>query len=129
MSQYSTSNNQFVSRSNHVECKCGLPSPLMTTLTYVNQGHRFFGCRMYKSQRYKKCSHFAWYDEEMSQRAKEVISSMHQKLNQEKFKLNEAIIREDQLKLKIKFLKMMNKFIMGMTLVLLIGLIVSNVIN
>ncbi|CAK8567697.1 unnamed protein product [Lathyrus sativus] len=129
MSEYSVSSNRNVSRSNHVECKCGIPSTLMTAWTDQNSGHHFFGCGMYKNQRYKRCSHFVWYDEEMSQRAKEVISPMHQKLNQEKVKLNEAIVREDQLKLKIKYLKVMNKFTMRMTLVLLIGLVVSNVIH
>ncbi|CAL5205188.1 unnamed protein product [Lathyrus oleraceus] len=96
MSQYSTSNNHIFSLSNHVECKCGLPSPLMTAWTDLNLDRRFFGCATYKKQEYKRCSHFVWYDEEMSQRDKELISSMHQKLNQEKVNLNEAIIREER---------------------------------
>lgn len=78
---------------------------------------------------YKICSHFVWYDEEVSQISKEWICSLHEKLNQENFNVNDAIIKEEELKLHIKFLKMMNKFTMAMTFVLLIGLVVLNVIN
>ncbi|KAI5421893.1 hypothetical protein KIW84_045370, partial [Lathyrus oleraceus] len=114
MSQYSTSSNRNVSHLNHVECKCGLPSPLTTEWNDLNPGRHFFGCGMYKG--YKRCSHFVWYDEEMCQQANEVIFSMHKKSNQENVKFNKVIIREDQLKLKIKFLKMINKFTMERTL-------------
>ncbi|XP_058725508.1 uncharacterized protein LOC131596784 [Vicia villosa] len=84
------------------ECKCGLDAPLMTSWTDANPGRRFYGCGMYKLYGKKGCSHFEWYDEEMSLRAKDLICSLEQRLNAEKCKVIESKVKEDELKMKLK---------------------------
>ncbi|CAK8543795.1 unnamed protein product [Lathyrus sativus] len=76
----------------------------MTTWTDANLDRRFYGCGMYKVQGYKKCTHFAWLDEEMNPRTKELISALLKKLNKEKEMISTHKTK-DELKIKVKILK------------------------
>ncbi|CAK8566556.1 unnamed protein product [Lathyrus sativus] len=57
-------------KSNHGKCLCGLEAPLMTSWTDSNPRRCFYGCGMYKLVGQKRCGHFVWYDEEMTQEQK-----------------------------------------------------------
>lgn len=65
----------------------------------------------------------------MSPRVKDLISSLHQKLNQEKLNLNGAKIKEEEMKMEINCMKMMIKFSLLISNVLLIGLVVCNIMK
>lgn len=65
----------------------------------------------------------------MSPRVKDLSSSFHQKLNQEKLNLNGAKIKEEEMKMEINYMKMMIKFSLSISNVLLIGLVVCNVMK
>lgn len=56
---------------------------------------------------YKKCYHFVWLDKEINHRAKKVISTLMQNLTDEKKKVKDANIRDEEMKMKMKmkFLK------------------------
>ncbi|XP_058740443.1 uncharacterized protein LOC131612696 [Vicia villosa] len=107
------------------ECRCGLDAPLMTAWTDANPGRCFYGCGMYKIQGHKMCSHFVWYDEEMTPREKELISSLNEQLIIEKNKANEFKQKENDLTVKMKFVKLQLKFTIGMSIVLLMGLVAT----
>ncbi|KAK2355375.1 pentatricopeptide repeat-containing protein [Trifolium repens] len=107
-SHYSSSSHRSVSQSCRIECVCGLVSPLMTAWTNENPGRRFHGCGMYKLQGKKECNYFEWVDDEMNPRAKEVILSLLQKINDEKKKTYESEKREDELKKKMKLMEGFN---------------------
>ncbi|CAK8575652.1 unnamed protein product [Lathyrus sativus] len=109
------------------ECKCGLDAPLMTSWTDANLGRRFYGCEMYKG--HKRCNHFVWSDEEMTLISKELISSLNERLGLENIKVEECKHKEDELKMKIKFLRIQLKFTIGMIILLLIGLVATSVMN
>ncbi|CAK8532063.1 unnamed protein product [Lathyrus sativus] len=114
---------------NHGECLCSLEVPLMTSWTDSNPERRFYGCGMYELVGQKRCGHFVWYDEEITPRAKEMITSLKEKLCSEQNKVNECRVKEDELKMKIKFLNMQMKFSCVMSFVMLLGLIVSSVMK
>ncbi|XP_058776614.1 uncharacterized protein At4g04775-like [Vicia villosa] len=103
MSHYSEASSRTKSPSVHGECRCGLDAPLMTSWTDSNPGRRFYGCGMYKIQGYKRCNHFVWYDEEMDPRAKEMISTLNQKLKIANLKIDAGKIQEDEMSKKSQF--------------------------
>ncbi|CAL5202549.1 unnamed protein product [Lathyrus oleraceus] len=125
MSQIFVSNSNNRLRCVSSECKCSLDAPLMTTWTNVNPGRRFYGCGMYKIHGYKKCYHFVWLDEEINHRAKKVISTLMQNLTEEKKKVKNAKIRDEEMKMKMKFLKKRLKFNWMMTIIMLFALVAS----
>ncbi|XP_058733768.1 uncharacterized protein At4g04775-like [Vicia villosa] len=106
MSHYSEASSRTKSPSVHGECRCGLDAPLMTSWTDSNPGRRFYGCGMYKIQGYKRCNHFVWYDEKLGPRAKEMISTLKQKLKIANLKIDAAKIQEDEMSKKIRNLNM-----------------------
>ncbi|KAK4260787.1 hypothetical protein QN277_003858 [Acacia crassicarpa] len=55
-------------------CQCGLFARLYTSWTEQNPGRRFFGCRNYRHGR--GCGFFKWHDNEMGERAKDVINEL-----------------------------------------------------
>ncbi|XP_058784700.1 uncharacterized protein LOC131659541 [Vicia villosa] len=122
MSQNFVSFDSYKSHRMRQECHCGLDAPLMTVWTDTNPGRRFFGCGMYKVQGFKKCSNFVWLDEEMNPRAKEVISSLMQKLNEEKQRVKDSVAKEEELEMKMKLIKKQLKFNWVMTIVVLVQL-------
>lgn len=75
------------------------------------------------------CSHFIWYDEEMTLREKEMIFSLDQRLSLEKNNVNECKLKEDKLNMKIKFLNMQLKFTYVISFVLLICLVATSVMK
>ncbi|CAL5211919.1 unnamed protein product [Lathyrus oleraceus] len=129
MSKYSQGSNCSKSHFISDECRCSLDAPLMTLWTDANPICRLYGRGMYKLQGHKRCNHFVWYDEEMTPRSKELISSFHERLGLEKIKVNECKHKEDELKKEIKFLKIQLKFTIGFMIVLLIGLVATSVLN
>lgn len=75
------------------------------------------------------CSHFIWYDEEMTLREKEMIFSLDQRLSLKKNNVNECKLKEDKLNMKIKFLNMQLKFTYVISFVLLICLVAESVMK
>ncbi|CAI8609745.1 unnamed protein product [Vicia faba] len=88
-----------------------------------------FLCGMYKVQGYKRCSHFIWYDDEISSRAKEIINTLQKKLDQERAKVDEANIKVPEVKTKLNSINLMMKFSVLITFVLAIGLVLSTVMK
>ncbi|XP_058784860.1 uncharacterized protein LOC131659725 [Vicia villosa] len=129
MSRFSQGSNRSKSSFIRDECRCGLDAPLMTAWTDANPGRRFYGCGMYKIQGHKMCNHFVWYDEELTPREKELISLLNESLIIEKNKVNECKLKEEQLTMKMKFVKMQLKFTIGMSIVLLMGLVATSVMK
>ncbi|XP_058783009.1 uncharacterized protein LOC131657635 [Vicia villosa] len=109
--------------------RCGLEAPLMTSWTDSNPGRRFFGCGMYKVQGRKRCSHFVWYDDELSSRAKEIIYSLQKKLEHERARLDEANTKVAEMKTKLNAMNLLMKFSVSMTLVMAVGLVMLNVMK
>ncbi|XP_057803710.1 uncharacterized protein LOC131019043 [Salvia miltiorrhiza] len=73
----------------HCRCKFEgkrLEAKRMTSWTDENPGRRFYGCRNWKTQ---NCGFFDWYDEPMSERAREVINGL-KKENMKLVKLHES---------------------------------------
>ncbi|CAL5208248.1 unnamed protein product [Lathyrus oleraceus] len=122
MSRYSQGSKCSKSHFICDECRCVIDAPLMTSWTGVNPRRRFYECGMYKLQGHKMCNHFVWYDEEMTPRSKEFISSSNERLGVEKIKV-------DELKMNIKFMKIQLKFTIGMIIVFLIGLVATSILN
>ncbi|XP_058752409.1 uncharacterized protein LOC131625578 [Vicia villosa] len=114
MSRYSETSSRTKSPFVHGKCRCGLDAPLMTSWTDVNRRRCFYGCGMYEIQRYKRCNYFVWYDEEMCLRAKDMISTLIQRLNNAKVKIDEY-----ELNMKIKYLK----FSISIIIVFVLGLV------
>lgn len=54
----------------------------MMSWTYEYPGRRFHGCGNFKVMRKKRCNYFEWFDEDMSNRAKDVIRSLKEKNNE-----------------------------------------------
>ncbi|XP_058784987.1 uncharacterized protein At4g04775-like [Vicia villosa] len=77
-------------------CWCDLESPLMTSWSYANPGMRFYGCGNFRMMRKKGCNHFEWFDEEMSNCAKDVIRSLKDK-NDELVNLMSDTRKNDEL--------------------------------
>ncbi|XP_058773526.1 uncharacterized protein LOC131647679 [Vicia villosa] len=125
MSQKTVSSASYKNRSVRNECYCGIDAPLMTSWTDSNPGRRFFGCGMYKIQGFKKCSNFVWLDEEMNPRAKEVISSLLQNLNEEKQRVKDSISKEEETRMKMKLLKKQLKFNMFVTIFVLVAFVAT----
>ncbi|CAI8595996.1 unnamed protein product [Vicia faba] len=125
MSQKSVSNPSYRNRSVIHECHCGIDAPLMTAWTDSNPGRRFFGCGMYKVQGFKKCSNFVWLDEEMNPRAKEVIGNLLHNLNEEKQRVKESMVKEEETRMKIKFLKKQLKFNWFITIFVLVAFVAT----
>ncbi|XP_058755783.1 uncharacterized protein LOC131628997 [Vicia villosa] len=111
------------------QCRCGLEAPLMTSWTDSNLGRRFFGCGMYKVHGHKRCSHFVWYDDELSSRAKEIIYSLQKKLEHERDRLDEANTKVADVKMKLNAMNLLMKFSVSMTLVMAVGLVMLNVMK
>ncbi|XP_058763747.1 uncharacterized protein LOC131637175 [Vicia villosa] len=120
MSRCSVASNRSKASSVHGECRCGLDAPLMTSWTDANPGRRFYGCGMYKIQGSKRCNHFVWYDEEMGARAKDMISSLNQRLISAKVTIEEGKKAEDELNKQIKDLKMKIKNLKILIVVILV---------
>ncbi|XP_058725331.1 uncharacterized protein LOC131596624 [Vicia villosa] len=131
MSQCTKASNIGATRSCQFrsECRCGLEAPLMTSWTDLNPGRHFFGCGMYKVQGHKRCSHFVWYDDELSSRAKEIISSLQKNLEQERARLDEAYTKVAEVKMKLNAMNLLMKFSVSMTFVMAVGLVMLNVIK
>ncbi|XP_058773634.1 uncharacterized protein LOC131647826 [Vicia villosa] len=119
MSRFFQGSNRRKSPFIRDECRCGLEAPLMTAWTYANPGRHFYGCGMYKG--HTMCIYFVWYDEEMSPTSKELII--------EKNKANEFKLKENELTMNMKFVKMQFKFIIGLSIVLLMVLVASSVMK
>ncbi|XP_058751201.1 uncharacterized protein LOC131624270 [Vicia villosa] len=111
------------------QCRCGLEAPLMTSWTDSNPGKHFFGCGMYKVQGHKRCSHFVWYDDELSSRAKKIIYSLQKKLEHERARLDEANTKVAEVKTKLNAMNLLMKFSVSMTLVMAVGLVMLNVMK
>ncbi|XP_057452763.1 uncharacterized protein LOC130744608 [Lotus japonicus] len=56
-----------------VLCDCGVPSPVVTTWTRVNQGRKFYGCGLFEVNRKKVCNFFQWFDSDESAREKKLV--------------------------------------------------------
>ncbi|XP_058777881.1 uncharacterized protein At4g04775-like [Vicia villosa] len=123
MSQFSQVSIRSKSPFIRDECRCGLDAPLMTAWTDANPGRRFYGCGIFRDT--KCANHFVWYDEEMTPRAKELISSLNEQLIIEKNKANEFKQKENELTMKMKFVKLQLKFTIRMGIVLLMGLVAT----
>ncbi|XP_058742591.1 uncharacterized protein LOC131615106 [Vicia villosa] len=125
MSQKTVSSVSYRNHSLRNECYCGINAPLMTVWTDSNPGRCFFGCGMYKIQGFKKCSQFVWWDEEMNPRAKEMISTLLQNLNEEKQRVKDSISKEEETKMKMKLLKKQLKFNLFVTIFVLVAFVVT----
>lgn len=77
-------------------------------------------------QCYKKCSHFVWLDEEMNPKANEVISSSLQNLNDEKQKVKYAMMKDEEMKMKMELLNKHLKLNSMINIVVLIAYVVVN---
>ncbi|XP_028803228.1 uncharacterized protein LOC114758343 [Neltuma alba] len=55
-------------------CRCGMVAPLRTSWTEMNPGRRFYGCPNYLQG--GGYGYFHWHDEEMGERAMEVINEL-----------------------------------------------------
>ncbi|XP_058755918.1 uncharacterized protein At4g04775-like [Vicia villosa] len=128
------STNSSSSRRKVNRCWCDLESPLMTSWSYANPGRRFYGCGNFRVMRKKGCNHFEWFDEEMSNRAKDVIRSLKDK-NDELVNLmsdtrkNEELLKmkarnEELLKKKMKFMG----YFMGLVLVFVLLVVFALVV-
>ncbi|XP_058767105.1 uncharacterized protein LOC131640709 [Vicia villosa] len=111
------------------ECRCGLKAPLLTSWTDSNPDRCFFGHGMYKVQGHKRCSRYVWYDDELSSRAKEIISSLQKKLDQKRARVDEDNIKVAKVKMKLNAMNLMMKFSVSMTYVLAVGLVMLNVMK
>ncbi|XP_058724088.1 uncharacterized protein LOC131595673 [Vicia villosa] len=115
------------------QCRCGLEAPLMTSWTDSNPGRRFFWVWDVQGnvmvQGHKRCSHFVWYDDELSSRAKEIIYSLQKKLEHERARLDEANTKVAEVKMKLNAMNLLMKFSVSMTLVMAVGLVMLNVMK
>nr|XP_004488631.1 uncharacterized protein LOC101512886 [Cicer arietinum] len=115
---YSVTSNNSHLRIRRIECLCGLESPLCTSWTSENPGRRFHGCGFYKLQGTscfaamlfqlqgkKSCNFFDWFDEPMTERAKEVIMSLMKRIYEFKKKDNVKKKCDDEMTLKLKRMK------------------------
>ena len=76
-------------------------------------------------QGFKKCSNFVWLDEEMNSRAKEVISELLCKLDEEKQRAKDAISKEEELRMKMKLMKKHVKSNWFITVFVLVALVAA----
>lgn len=65
----------------NIKCKCDIVSPLQEAWKETTQdpGRRFFGCKNYKDPG-KKCNFFLWADPPYTDRARDVIKGLKEKL-------------------------------------------------
>nr|XP_004514729.1 uncharacterized protein LOC101498038 [Cicer arietinum] len=120
---YSVTSNNSHLRIRRRECLCGLESPLCTSWTAENTGRRFHGCGFYKLQGKKSCNFFDWFDEPMTERAKEVIMSLMKRIDEFKKKDNVTKNCDDEMKLKLK-LKRMKGFLTLSWLLIIVLLVI-----
>ncbi|KAK9698018.1 hypothetical protein RND81_08G077100 [Saponaria officinalis] len=51
-----------------VECRCGIPAALKTSMTEANTGRRFLTCKFYNPEMgMRGCNYFKWVDEPMNE--------------------------------------------------------------
>ncbi|ONH91110.1 hypothetical protein PRUPE_8G093700 [Prunus persica] len=65
----------------HPICHCGNQCHLTTSWTDNNPGRRFWGCADYEVRR--GCAFFEWYDPQVCERSKIVISGLLKRLRKE----------------------------------------------
>ncbi|XP_058722190.1 uncharacterized protein At4g04775-like [Vicia villosa] len=121
------STNQSGVRRRGSRCWCGLESPLMTSWTYENPGRRFHGCGNFKVMKRKGCNYFQWVDEDMSNRAKDLIRTLKDKNDEIADLLKDTKNSEDLLKMKIKLMSYFVGFCMVFVLLLVLALVATHV--
>ena len=81
-------------RYGNMKCKCDIVSPLQEAWKETTQdpGKRFFGCQNYKDPM-KKCNCFLWADPPYTDRNREVIHGLKEKLKMKDVELQK--LKED----------------------------------
>ncbi|XP_058775893.1 uncharacterized protein At4g04775-like [Vicia villosa] len=100
----STNQSGLRRRRRGSKCWCEIESPLMTSWTYENPGRRFHGCGNYKVMGKKGCNYFEWVDDDMSNRAKDMIRYLKNKNDEVMDLMRDTQKKEDLLKMKIRFM-------------------------
>ncbi|KAK6121613.1 hypothetical protein DH2020_044640 [Rehmannia glutinosa] len=80
-------------------CCCGLNASLKTSWTKANPGRKFWSCPKFGQDGY--CGHFKWAEEELCQRAKQIIPGLLAKINKLQQQIEESQTKEEQLKTEI----------------------------
>ena len=66
-------------------CHCGAPATIRTSWTSKNPGRRFYGC----PRKVGKCDYFSWYDQQLCNRAMDVIPGLLRSKNKAEASLKE----------------------------------------
>ncbi|XP_012852405.1 PREDICTED: uncharacterized protein LOC105972015 [Erythranthe guttata] len=94
--------NHGEDRQPYLRRKCGLELPLVTSWSTKNPGRRLQACPNYGTN--EKCDVFRWWDPEMCDRSKRIISGLLRKIN--KLENEVAMYKENEEKSGIVVMSM-----------------------
>nr|XP_004514120.1 uncharacterized protein LOC101491956 [Cicer arietinum] len=121
-------NSSNLQRKRLRHCLCGIETPLATSWILENPRRIFYGYGLFKIYGKKACKCFDSFDDETSDRTKEVILSLLKKIDEMKKKKNESKIIENDLKMNIKCIeKELEKKYTFDRVIIVLSLVVCNV--